>query len=161
MKVFNVGDEFLVHVFKAHLTARVCYLLKLDAVSDPIPHDDSHDDPQGWLRAMAEKLLPDTIMPPASESTDHLFKRHRAFLHMAYLYVDLRNAIRHENGPQIVRHWKMWLPRFIGTGMKNYATESVRMLANILADMPKHVAYIVTNNRTVKHKWENGPRQPS
>ena len=51
----------------------------------------------------------------------------RCFLHIAYLYVDLREAIRWENGPQIVRHWKWWLPRSLATGRTNYASEAVHL----------------------------------
>ena len=71
------------------------------------------------------------------------------FLHIAYLYVDLREAIRWENGPQIVRHWKWWLPRFLATGHTNYASETVHLIANLQANFPKHIAYLATHNRTV------------
>lgn len=82
---------------------------------------------------------------------------HRAFL---LLYADLRHAIRHENGPHIVRHWKIWLPRFIGCGRKNYATESIHVLANLFANFPKHIAYIVTHNRTVNTRGKFGHGKP-
>ena len=54
----------------------------------------------------------------------------------------------------------MWLPRFIGTGRKNYATESVNITANLLADFPKHISYIVTNNRTVNTHGKIGHGKP-
>lgn len=44
VKVFNVGDEFLMHVFQAHLKANMCQLLKVATHTDSIPH-----------RAMAQK----------------------------------------------------------------------------------------------------------
>ena len=34
VKVFSVGDEFLVHMFKAHLAAKICTNLKLKSTSD-------------------------------------------------------------------------------------------------------------------------------
>ena len=37
-------------------------------------------------------------------SDDPVLAFHHTFLHMAFLYVDLRNAIRWENGPRIVTH---------------------------------------------------------
>ena len=154
VKVFSVGDEFLIHVFKAHLTASICSSLKVKSVLETIVHDNSLE----WLRSTAERLVPETIMP--TSSSDPVFARHRAFLHMAFLYVDLRNAIRHENGPHIVRMWKLWLPRFIGTGRKNYATESVYMIANLFANLPKHTAYIAMHNRTVNTKGKSGHGKP-
>ena len=152
--VFNVGDEFLVHVFKAHLAARVCSILGLKDVTDPISHEHSLE----WLRSTAERLVPDTLMTTASK--DPTYATHRVFLHTAFLYVDLRDAVRFENGPQIVRLWKLWLPRFIGTGRKNYATEAVHLLANLFGDLPKHVAYIAMNNRTVNMEGKLGHGKP-
>lgn len=62
VKVFNVGDEFLLHVFKAHLVASVCSILKLGSVSEDIPHEKSLE----WLRSTAERLIVDTLMPLSS-----------------------------------------------------------------------------------------------
>ena len=87
-------------------------------------------------------------MPPTT-SSDPVFSMHRAFLHAAFLYTDLRNAIRHEDGPHIVRLWKLWLPKLVGIGRRNYSVECVNMIANLCADLPKHIAYIATHNRTV------------
>ena len=42
VKVFSVGDEFLVHTFKGHLAARICTILGLKSTSDAIPHERSH-----------------------------------------------------------------------------------------------------------------------
>ncbi len=136
----------VLYYIKAHLQARICTLLQISSTSDSIPHDLS----QQWLYDTAVKLLPDTLMP--STTGDPVFGLHRTFLHIGYLYVDLRNSIRHENGPQIVVHWKLWLPRFIATGCKNYATECVHLLTHLCADLPKHLAYIATHNRTVNTK---------
>ena len=96
---------------------------KLKSLSESIVHENFLE----WLRSMAERLIPDTIMP--TSSSDPVFAMRRAFLHTAFLYIDLRYAIRHENGPQIVRMWKLWLPWFIGTGRKKYAMECVYVLA--------------------------------
>ena len=154
VKVFNTGDEFLIHCFKAHLKARICTLLNINTASDSIAHDCSEQ----WLRDTALKLLPGTLMP--STSDDPVHHLHRSFLHMGFLYVDLRNAFRWENGPQIIRHWKLWLPRFIATGCKNYASESVPLLTNLCADLPKHLAYIATHNRTVNVEGKPGRGKP-
>lgn len=56
VKVFNVGDEFLMHVFKAHLTASICSSFKINSVTDAIPHENTYE----WLRSAAERLVADT-----------------------------------------------------------------------------------------------------
>ena len=42
----NVADTFIVHVFKAHLSASVCTLLKLQSTSEVIHHEAT----ERWLR---------------------------------------------------------------------------------------------------------------
>ena len=80
VKVFSVGDEFVIHTFKAHLTARVCTTLGLQSTSDNIPHEKS----LAWLQSMAEKLVEDTLMPTHTPSSDTLYGMHRAFLHVTF-----------------------------------------------------------------------------
>ncbi len=96
---------------------------------------------------MAKGIVQKTIHPVSS--TDPASLKHRSFLHLAFLYIDLRRAIQWENGSHTVRHWKFRLPRFIGTGCKNYAAGSVNLSAHLLADFPSLVAYIATQNCTV------------
>lgn len=151
VKVFNVGDEFLIHTFKAQLLARILYSLKLTSISDTIKHDNSLE----WLKSMAENLVRETIMPADEAQT-----MNRAFLHMAFLYIDLRNSIRYEDGPHVVRHYKLWLPRFIGTGRRNYAVECINVIGNLCADFPKHLSYIATHNRTVNISGKIGHGKP-
>lgn len=78
VKVFNTCDEFLVHMFKAHLTASVCTQLKLKDTSDTIEHEPTLQ----WL------------------------------------------------------------------------------LANLAADFPRHISYIVTHNRTVNTEGKPGRGKP-
>ena len=156
VKVFNVGDEFLLHVFQAHLTTAVMEELK---ISDPATHIE-HPCSQSWLRSLAEKLASNLLAQPNSTICDPIHNLHKVFLHVAFSYVDLRHAIRWENGPHIVRHWKWWLPRFIATGCTNYATEAVNLIANLSADFPKHISYIITHNRTVNTKGKAGHGKP-
>ena len=108
--------------------------------------------------ATSDSIVTDSLMPTTSE--DPTYMLHRTLLHLGFLYVDLRNAIRWEDGPHIVRHWKYWLPRFIATGCKNYAAESVHLIAKLAADFPKHLAYIATNNRTVNMEGKPGHGKP-
>ncbi len=154
VKVFSVGDEFLVHVFKAHLTARICQVLKLQSTDDTIEHLTSLQ----WLKEKAESLVGETLYP--AKSDDAVYSLHRTILHTAFLYIDLRNAIRWEDGAHIIRHWKLWLPRFVGTGCKNYATEAVNLITNIAADFPRHIAYIAVHNRTVNVQGKPGRGTP-
>ena len=154
VKVFNTADEFLMHTFRAHLLTSVTSSLGISDASHSIPHDDSKE----WLSDLAEKLVKEILMPQTATDPIHMF--HKSFLHHAFLYVDLREAIRWEDGPQIVRHWKWWIPRFIGTGKKNYAAEAVNMIANMTADFPKHLAYLATHNRTVNTEGKPGHGKP-
>lgn len=150
VKVFNVGDEFLIHMFKAHLLASISSSLKQKSISDPIQHENSLH----WLKSTAELLVDETIMPDTSNTV------HRAFLNTAFLYVDLRNAIRFEDGLHVVRHYKLWLPKFIGTGRKNYAVECINVIGNLCADFPIHLSYIATHNRTVNTSGKIGHGKP-
>lgn len=151
VKVFNTADEFLMHVFRAHLLTSVIASLGIHDVSDSIIHQDSKE----WLHNQAEKLVKEILMPQTVDDPVHML--HKSFLHHAFLYVDLRGAIRWEDGPQIVRRW---IPRFICTGKKNYAAEAVNMVANLTADFPKHIAYLATHNRTVNTEGKLGHGKP-
>ena len=146
VKIFNIGDEFLLHVFKAHFKASILPILNIQTPSASIL---SHQLSQEWLHDVAEKIVRDVLMIRPSPSTDPVYDFHRNLLHHMYMYIDLREAIRWENGPQIIRHWKWWLPRFLATGCRNYAAESVNLIANLKADFPKHISYIATHNKTV------------
>ena len=154
VKVFNVGDEFLLYAFKAHLIARLCTVLNVDSTDDPTEHEPTLE----WLESIAMATVSDLFYPVASDDPVYLF--HRTFLHMGFLYSDLRNAIRFEDGPQIIRHWQLWLPHFLGTGKKNYSVEAANMLVNLKADFPKHIAYIAINNRTVNMEGKPGRGKP-
>lgn len=142
-KVFSVADEFLIHMIKSHLLARVCYLLKITSPSSDINHEDTLE----WLQDEARMLVEKCLQP--SESSDPTYHFHRSFLHTAFLYVDLRHAITWQDGPHVFRYWKLWLSRFLGTDRKNYSTETVELLTNIFADFPRHISYISVHNRTV------------
>ena len=154
VKVFNVGDEFLLHVFKGHLTAAIMEELKMETKATIIDHPQSLQ----WLEDKATFIVSHVLMP--STSTDPVFGMHRSLLHLSFLYVDLREAIRWECGEHIVRHWKWWLPRFIATGCSNYATEAVHLITNLCADFPKHISYIATHNRTVNMQGKDGRAKP-
>ena len=154
VKAFNIGDKFLIHAFRAHFMAGICSILKIKSPTEHIEHTGSLE----WLQEKAQTIVQRTIHPVTS--IDQVYTKHRSFLHMAFLYLNLRTAIRWEDGPTIVRHWKLWLPRFIGTGCKNYTAEAINLIAHLKADFPKHIAYIATHNRTVNTTGKPGHGKP-
>ena len=153
-KVFNVCDEFLLHAFKSHLLAAICTQLHIDTPDAPIAHESTLQ----WLEATANSIVSQTLYP--STFTDTVYGLHRSFLHTAFLYADLRQAIRFEKREQIIRHWKWWLPRFHATGCKNYATEAANLVVNLTAWFPKHISYIAIHNRTVNMDGKPGHGKP-
>ena len=154
VKVFNVGDEFITHAFRAHLIASICCHLKLKSPDDEINHEIT----QQWLENTAEEIVAKALYPEPSK--DPVYHFHKSFVNMAFLYSDLRMAIRWEDGPHIIRHWKLWIPHFMGTGMKNYALEAANLIANLKVDFPAHISYIVSNNRTVNMRGKPGEGKP-
>ena len=95
-----------------------------------------------------------------TESEDPIYSMHRSFLYTGFLYQDRREAVRYEEGSHIITQWKLWLPLFLGTKCYNYATEAVHLLANLKADYPQHIAYIITHNRTVNIDGRPGHGKP-
>ena len=107
--VFNVGDEFLQHVFRAHMVANICSYLKVKSTDDSIDHEHNMQ----WLKQTAEAVVAQTLCPASSDDSVYYF--HKSFLHLAFLYNDLRLAIRWEDGPHVIRYWKLWIPHFLGS----------------------------------------------
>ena len=70
--VFNVGDEFVMHVFKAHLKASICQLLKVTAPTVNIPHLCT----QQWLHDRADMIVKSAVMP--TKTIDPIYSLHRA-----------------------------------------------------------------------------------
>lgn len=113
-KTFSVTDEFLCHAFESHLTAAVCEELQIESPDDDFPFEDKRE----WLESLAQSIVRNRIMP-CDTLSDPILAMHRSFLYCAFLYMDLRQAIRDEEGDQIVRHWKYWLILFLATNRKN------------------------------------------
>ena len=137
---FATGDEFLLHTFQGHLIAAACDCLGVESIDETIEHEPTKE----WLQSTAETIVSKTIMPV--QSVDLVHALHRSLLHATFLYVDLRQAIKFEDGVHVVRLWKFWLLYFLGSSRKNYAIEAVTMLSNIYAKFPCHIAYICTHN---------------
>ena len=115
-----------------------------------------------WLRSDSEASLKMVVSNtyPSSSCTDPIHNLHQTFLHTGFLYSDLRQAIHFEDGHHIVRHWKLWLPRFLGTGCENYGTEAADLIINLTARFPRHISYIATHNRTVNMSGIPGHGKP-
>ena len=79
VKVFNVGDEFLLHTFKAHFMARICSVLGITSPTADIDHTPTLQ----WLKEKALMIVRETITP--IQSTDPVYVKHRTFLHLAFL----------------------------------------------------------------------------
>ena len=129
----------MLHTFQGHLIAAACDCLGVEST-------------KGWLQSIA---VSKTIMPV--QSVDLVYA---LLLHATFLYADLRQAIKFEDGVHVVRPWKFWLLYFLGSGRKNYAIEAVTMLSNICAKFPSHIAYICTHNRFVNTTGKEGHGKP-
>ena len=149
-KVFNVCDEFLLHAYKSHLIAVICTQLHIDTPDAPVPHESTLQ----WLESTANHKLRSLLnsLIPSMAYTAHFC--------ITFLYADLRQAIRFEEGEHIIRHWKWWLPRFLATGCKNYASEAANLIVNLTARFPRHISYIATHNRTVNMDGKSGHGKP-
>ncbi len=154
-KVFSTCDEFLLHAFKSHMVAAICQILCVDNPNANIPHTSSYQ----WLEETARSIVQATINVPEA-SKDSVFCFCRSFLHAAFLYIDLRSAIRYEDGPLIILHWQNWLVYFLGCDKQNYAAEAANLICNLKADLPKGMAYIATHNRTVNMTGRLGQGKP-
>ena len=99
------------------------------------------------------------ILP--SESKDPVYGLHRSFFYTGIMYIDLRNAIRSEEGQHIIRLWKHWSVLFLALSKCNHSKEAMNLLANINASYPKWLAYIVTHNWTVNTHGKAGHGKPT
>ena len=98
--------------------------------------------------------------PFPEEASDEVYTYHRALLHMGFLYCNLREAVRYENGPEIIRMWRYWLPHFLGGHKYNYANEAANLLANVEADWTPATTFIHTHFRTVNMAGKPGHGKP-
>ena len=153
-KTFSITDEFVIHVLKANLLAAIYTMFNISSRDQSIRHEVSAQ----WLQQAASEVIECTLI--LREPTDYLHSFSHAFMHVAFLYYDLRQAIRFEEGEHIIRHWKYWLPYFLGSGRKNYSCEAANLLCNIQADFPKHIAHIMVHNRTVNITGTHGHGKP-
>lgn len=114
-KVFNVCDEFLLHSYKSHLIATICTELHVETPEAPITREATLQ----WLETTADMVVANTEYPLTSSNPDTIHTLHCCFLHTAFLYSNLWQAILFEEGPQVIRHWKWWIPRFLVTNYAN------------------------------------------
>ena len=148
---------FFIH-FQSHLATSICEYLQLNSLDDHM--DRESELTLEWLKDTAKSIVECTIMPDNSTSLDPIYSFHRSFMHRAFLYADIRNSIRFEDGWQIIRLWKHWLVYFLRTGRKNFAAEAVNMSCDLACDYPSHIAYIVKHNRCVNMSGIEGRGKP-
>ena len=123
----------------------MCSLLDFASPSSDINHIATLE----WLQQNAKDLVYQCLQPhqsgdPNLSLTQILFTQ----------YINFRYAIRWEDGPQVIRHWELWHPRFLGTGCKNYSVESVELLSNIHANFPQsYCLHCITGQST----WRENP----
>ena len=153
-KTFNIADEFVTHSVRAHMIAAICSHLGMSTPTDLLVHECSRE----WLESTAKSFVRSKVLP--SESKDPVYGLHRSFLYTGFMYIDLRNAIRLEEGQHIIRLWKHWSVLFLALNKSNYSKEAMNLLANINASYPKWLAYIVTHNRTVNTHGKAGHGKP-
>ncbi len=151
---FSVADEFVIHAFESHLLAHVYTFFGIGSSTDQIHHDCSLQ----WLKDTAQAIVDSVLV--LNETTDMVQQFSMSFMHSAFLYHDLRQAIRYEDCEHIILHWKLWLPYFLGMGRKNYSNEAANLICNVQADFPKHIAYIAIHNRTVNITGRAGHGKP-
>ena len=60
----------------------------------------------------AKAIVSKTMLPVESDDLVHAL--HRLILHATFLYTDLREAIRYEDGNQVLRQWRFRLIYFLG-----------------------------------------------
>ena len=158
VKHFQQADEFIKHALETHLTAALLKFLKVSNTSSQVVLDETAPTDQ-WLHQTAERFANEVLVVPTDEddaNADHMHNFHKSFMQMALLYEDLRNAIKHEDGPRIIQHWRIWLQYFLASKRTNYSNEAANLLANLKAEFSKWLAYLVVHNRTINSSWRPG-----
>lgn len=150
VKTFSIGDEFLTHVFPAHLLAQCFKHFKVSSVKASIPHQFN----RRWLVDTSKAIIEKALLPLETPTYQ------QSFMYTSFLYLDLRQSIRVEDGEHIIRMWRLWLPHFLGTDRKNYSFEAANLMCNLKAYFPKHIAYVVTHNRTINTDGRPGHGKP-
>lgn len=155
VKTFNIGDEFLVHAFKGHLTAAICTLLKLKSQDDPVAHIPTLQ----WLEKTAEMIVAQTFFPVPYSYRSCLqpaqgFPTYSISLCRLEECNSLGRWPSYHTALEVVashtgRHW-----------MQELCSGSCPFVANVTSRFPRHIAYIVTHNRTVNMDGRPGHGKP-
>ena len=134
VKTFCIGDG---HVFQAHLLAQCFKYFNVSSAKAPIPHQFSR-----WLEDSSKAIIEKALLPLEIPTYQ------QSFVYTSFLYLDLRQSIRFEEGENI-RMWRLWLPYFLGTDRQICFCEVANLMCNLKASFPKHIAYLITHNCTV------------
>ena len=96
------SDMVLVQDLRVHLIST-----PVSASTSQLPTSTGSQLSQLWLEETASSFIHKVVWVPSDSHTheaDSVYNQHRSFLHAAFLYTDLRNAVRCEDGPRIISH---------------------------------------------------------
>ena len=150
IKVFSVGDKFVVHWFKAHLSARTCTMLGLQSTSDNIPHEKSLT----WLQSTAEKRVSKTLMPTHTPSSDILYSiPSSSFSTIMWSHQTWEWATYCETRSSGCQDWN-WAEK--KTVLWSVYTRLPTCVRSYQAPLTSHLSFIAIYNRTVKLRQAEG-----
>ncbi|XP_019641516.1 PREDICTED: uncharacterized protein LOC109482999 [Branchiostoma belcheri] len=127
----------------------------LESLSDTYQGEDSVDD---ICNTFLQKYI--FGVRHRDKADDSLYNLCTSLLYHLLLYVDLRQAIRYDNGPAIVAHWSFWLATLLGTGRTQYSTEAANFICNMKADWSEAISNLATHNRTINTHGREGHSKP-
>ena len=121
VKVFSIGDEFLLHCFESHLLASICEQLSINDPSIEIPHNVTPH----WLEETAPAIVQSSFFRADSKDSQYTF--HQSFLrsinqHTYHTTTSSRNKLA--LGDPILRPYPQQLTydRHKSTGLYNQGT---------------------------------------
>ena len=78
-KTFCIGDEFLTHVFQAHLLAQCYKHFNISSTKGSIPHHFTRQ----WLQDTGKAIVEKGLLPPETPTNQ------QSFMYVSFLYLDL------------------------------------------------------------------------
>ena len=117
VKTFCVGDEFLTR-FSSTPFGSMLQAFNVTSSKAPIPHQFN----RRWLEDTSKAIVEKVLLPLETPTYQ------QSFMYTSFLYLDLRQSIRFEEGKNIIRMWRLWLPYFLGTDRKNYSCEAANLV---------------------------------
>lgn len=151
---FSVANEFVLHAFQAHLLAHIYTLFGISSSADPIQHECSLQ----WLQDKAKEIV-DSILV-LKETSDRVVQFSISFMHSAFLYRDLREAMQYENTFFVTGKCGFHISSAWDEKTTPTKLQISSATCNVHADFPKHISYIAVHNRTVNTTGRAGHAKP-